>query len=333
MARRDGRALFPLAATHYAETIKIKDPAQRRDLATVMEELSGFATLIDRTVVARLEVDAALNDRFGPMPTPAAEYPLLGCGVAWTFGMKGGLSILDEQDNDVTGDERDRVGAAVFDARMTAAQLMLERTSLAGPSDSEVPALHAHGWDPDAAATVMTRRAAQEQSFQDHLATFRGGELDSWTRGERLRDVVLEREVQIELGDILDEVLAAHGLRPDTVLPDSASIRALLRSMPSTEVATTLKTEDHRNAHKSWTSNDIFDIDALSLAVPYCDVVVCDAHRSHVLRTAKLDRRMNTTVINKLTDLPRHLTGAAHHPGAPHASEHDRHKRGHHPNV
>jgi S-adenosylhomocysteine hydrolase len=63
----------------------------------------------------------------------------------------------------------------------------------------------------------------------------------------------------------------------------------------------------HRNRDKWWACNDIFDIDALSLAVPYCDIVVTDSHRRHVLRTAHLDERMDTAVLAKLTELPTHL--------------------------
>jgi hypothetical protein len=81
----------------------------------------------------------------------------------------------------------------------------------------------------------------------------------------------------------------------------------LVRSMPSSEVSTTLKFQDHRNRSKRWAFNDIFDIDALSLAVPYCDVVVTDIHRRSVLHTVRLDERMDTVILARLTELPEHL--------------------------
>jgi hypothetical protein len=37
------------------EMANIQDPAQRRDVAGVMAELSDFQTMVNRTVVARLE--------------------------------------------------------------------------------------------------------------------------------------------------------------------------------------------------------------------------------------------------------------------------------------
>src|SRR5688572_22393889 len=37
-----------------------------------------------------------------------------------------------------------------------------------------------------------------------------------------------------------------------------------------------LKTAWHRNRDIPWSANDIYDIDAMALAVPYCDVVVTE---------------------------------------------------------
>jgi len=60
-------------------------------------------------------------------------------------------------------------------------------------------------------------------------------------------------------------------------------------------MAIELKTAWHGNASKPWTANDIFDIDATALAVPYCDIVVSDKACHHVLTTAHFDERMQTS--------------------------------------
>jgi hypothetical protein len=56
-----------------------------------------------------------------------------------------------------------------------------------------------------------------------------------------------------------------------------------------------------------WTANDIYDIDAMSLAVPYCDVVVPDKAFYHVLNSAGLGERMHTALLRNLVDLPNTL--------------------------
>ena len=62
------------------------------------------------------------------------------------------------------------------------------------------------------------------------------------------------------------------------------------------------------NSTQMWTANDVYDIDALAIAVPYCDVVVTEKACHHVLTTAGLDRRMRTAILRRLDDLPTALS-------------------------
>jgi hypothetical protein len=73
--------------------------------------------------------------------------------------------------------------------------------------------------------------------------------------------------------------------------------------MPSGDVSETLITAAHRNPQKQWTANDIFDIDALSVAVPYCQVVVTERHAGRTLPVAGLPARLGTDVLATLDDL------------------------------
>ena len=85
---------------------------------------------------------------------------------------------------------------------------------------------------------------------------------------------------------------------------DPESGQRLVRSMPSTDVSIVLKAAWHRNGQRAWTVNDIYDIDALALATPYCDVVVTEKACHHILSTAKMAERMNTSLLHRLADLP-----------------------------
>ncbi|WP_150244142.1 hypothetical protein [Nocardiopsis quinghaiensis] len=48
-ATQQGRALVPLSTQHLFEISAINDPRQRKDIANVMEELSGFQYLLGRS--------------------------------------------------------------------------------------------------------------------------------------------------------------------------------------------------------------------------------------------------------------------------------------------
>jgi hypothetical protein len=301
-ARSEGVALFPLADAHYVETSKIKSPQQRQDLAAIMEELSGFVTLLSRPDVMRLELDAALARLLSSNETFLPALPLLGSGVFWAFG-RVGLRIR-EGSEDIT-DRCRAENPELFDHMFRYS----ERQFLAGPADDQVLEMRSRGWRPDAAFEVAESRALEEQ---DQVVRFNAD--DRWRRG-RIRDVILARELVIELFDMLNEALAVRSLQRSLLDGDRGRARSLVRSMPSSEVSTELKVAAHRNAQTNWTPNDIIDIDAMSLSVPYCDVVVTEKRACHTLRSAKLDVRMNTVILDRLADLPAALVSAREQAG------------------
>jgi hypothetical protein len=130
---------------------------------------------------------------------------------------------------------------------------------------------------------------------------------------------VIARELLSELQHPIMREMAARGLKWKDVFrgwedalaggADVNANRRFIRSMPSTEVAVTLLTERHRDGARSWTSNDIIDIDAMALAVPYCDIVVADKAVAHALTASGVARRMGTIVLRRLTDLAGRLSG------------------------
>ena len=287
-----------LAAPLYMEMAGIRDPRQRFDIAAVMEELSGFRCLMTGSEVTTLELDAAVariagtHERFGSLP-------LIGTGALQAFGRVGGLRVRSADGDDVTERARRewRGGPEAFDAFRAEAELMLDRAILRGPTDDEVPKLQARGWDPTTAKRTATRRAEQQREHARAL-----DEEPRWRRG-RLRDVVAARYLALEIYETFNHVLAAHDLQLSDVVSGPEDIRRFTDCMPSADAWITLHTAAHRNATTRWTPNDIFDIDALSFAVPYCDVVLTERHACHVLHAAKLPARMGTVVVATAEEL------------------------------
>jgi hypothetical protein len=69
-----------------------------------------------------------------------------------------------------------------------------------------------------------------------------------------------------------------------------------MSAMPHTQVAVSIKTRYHRDPAHRWTTNDISDIDALSVAFAYCDVVFTDKAARAVLLNSK-DLRIFKTIM------------------------------------
>lgn len=298
-AKSAGTAFFVLSALHYMEMNKIKNPSQRRNVANVMEELTGFDSIVDRVTVMKLELDSML-DPLASEPSPLPRTALVGRGVFHTFGRAGGVRILGPR-GDATEEVRLRVGVEAFDDLTAQAELLLNRSVLRGPDDCEVEELRAFGWKPEATIQVAEKRAAQERRLTTTLA----GQ-DSFRRA-RLHDVISARELCIEFQDILPQALAQRRLTFTNVVSNQRAGRKFVRAMPSTNVSIELKTAWHRNPDKPWTANDIYDIDAMSLAVPYCDIVVTEKACQHVLSVARLGEQMHTALLRDLEHLPSTL--------------------------
>jgi hypothetical protein len=299
-ARSAGLTHFVLSGTIYAEMLKIKDPAQRQTLAGVMEELTDFATLVSRVVVMECEISAML-DPFAKMPSPLSQVPLIGRGVRHAFGLNSGITITGPAGDD-TARVREVMVAQRFEDIVGQGILKFERSVLRGPSDNQEAAdLRAVGWNPESTTQIAETRAEQERYLTNKLDAEQ-----RWRRG-RLRDVVSARELHIEFQNILPRALTERGLVLADVITDEESARTFVRAMPSSEVSIELKWAWHRNGDKQWTANDIYDIDAMALAIPYCDVVVTEKACHHILSAAGLGERMHTALLHNLNDLPRTL--------------------------
>lgn len=314
IARRrkaDGSARFVLSGQHYMEMSLIRDPRQRRHLATVMEELSGFDTLLCRSVVMRFELEAALDNATGTQTMRYVPLSVLGKGFGHAFGMKGQLRIGHR--DGVPADVIRRTwpgGSQGYDAALVTMQLFAERHMLAGPDDDDLDALAAKGFVPYAARLGQEKRAQQEREQASRF-----DKVPSWRKG-RTRDVVSARYMIVELFDMLTESLAVRGLEIADLWFDVDSARRLVDSMPSGDVHVSLQTAAHRNPQSTWAPNDYFDIDALSLAVPYCDIVLTERHRCHALRSEGCPQRLDATVIASPDELTRLLQPPERAPGA-----------------
>jgi hypothetical protein len=301
-AKRD-RTTYVIGLPLVMEIAGIRRRRQLRDVAHVIEEFTDFACVLPPHTIAALEFESALAavapivERFNPVP-------LVGRGVLRAAGLDGRLRIRDRNGSDVTDRARERYtkGAAAFDEFIADGERRLDRSILQGPQDDREEAeLRRLGWEPAVARAGAERRAQQEREQAARLAA------DSrWRRG-RLRDVVAARYVALEIEAIRDEALKAHGRRLPEVLPTPDAARRFTDCMPSADVRITLVTSKHRSAASRWLPNDIFDIDALSVAVAYCDIVVTEAHSAHVLRQAGTPHRFGTCVLTTLDDLTEKL--------------------------
>ena len=304
-AVRGGKAVFPLSQFIYMEIAKIASYRQHRDLREVIEQVCRYMVVTSLTVVATHEIEAALDHVVGPNPVPLNTTNYLDWGVSRAYGRAGDIRIKSIAGEDVTEEVRRAYsrGLEAFGAVLFNAQLDLNRKVIEGPTPQEESGLRVLGWNPEAIVQGYERKASDELAQVRRFSDY-----PNWGLG-RIRDVITAREATIEIGDIFAEGFAARGPHAVdqffNVKPDD--LRSIYSAMPSLDVAVALKMSLHRDPNHKWTNNDIYDIRALALTIPYCDVVVTDRSMwSHVTRH-RLSERYDTVVISQLTDLSDHL--------------------------
>jgi hypothetical protein len=296
--------IFPLSDSLYFEISKIGQYRQRRNLREVIERVSGFMVVTSRSVVSIHEIETLLDERVGPSREPINEMTYIDWGVMRALGKHGGLDFFDKETGEnVTEQARATFpgGPDAFDRWVWEAHVGLNRHVLDGPTPEEEGEMRAFGWDPRSAFEVAERRAQQEI---EQVARFDRD--PKWRRG-RIRDVIAAREVAIELWEHVGRGLHDRDATVDDVFRDRDDTVRAWDSLPSFDVAVTMKTAYHRNPGHVWRPNDIADIDALGSTLPYCDIVVTDKAVAATALQSGLAERLGTVVLSRLSDLLRYI--------------------------
>jgi hypothetical protein len=283
---------FPLSATHHIETSKVTSPRQRLDLALTMASVSHCRTLRARKVLLRHQMLHAMHLSFGRPAFRPQPPEVLGTGMRWAFDGEHRPLVLRGPDGPVDPATID--GMPEF---LRKANQVTELTLLAGPADEEIGILRSRA--------VESSRLDWEASYVDLLGTYPA------SRAE-LRVRLQARELMHEHLALFQELTREYcidlhrqvGYDPDRPSGSRRRMIAFADAVPSMRIAVDLKVELFRNPAKPWSMNSIHDIDALSIAMPYCHVVVPDSEMASLLARSGAGPRYGTKVITSLSGLP-----------------------------
>jgi len=272
-----GKATFPLSSNHYYENHKQRDIRRRHHMASVMAGISQYATIASLERIIPGELDNALRARFG-RPQFTRQVIPFGSGVEHAFGQpKSVLPIPDGLDPAL----EQRIYAA------TQFAMLGGDTASLGIPPSQLPSM----------VTVFDESFRSSRQRLNDLAV--SGRL---ARSEVVREVAAG--VLYDIIDPLGEALqyADISWKEFEAMGESGWIE-FLHDLPSRDVDLELLQLRHRNPQKAWDANDLADVSALAIAVPYCDVVVTERLWTDLIKRAKLDKKYNTVVFAQLNDL------------------------------
>lgn len=263
-----GVIALPLSGFHYMELAEYPNDAKRAATARVMARLSLFQTMAPPDDILEEEIEQSLHDRFG-RPTHPTKVVKFGVGVGFAFGEPLNLRLR--------------------------AELLL----LVGPQRAligQVP-----GYDPYAARRQADLELQSLQVMITNLTT-------ETEISDRPKDAIVARQLMFDMRAFRTPTLIKAGFgMDDWPLDGKDELTAFLLSLPSRKVAAELQIYIVRDHTYNWKINDLRDIDALSIAVPYCDVVVTDKAAWAAVTGQHLDTAFNTVVLRRLSDLGTYL--------------------------
>ncbi|GAA1963694.1 hypothetical protein [Catenulispora subtropica] len=283
------QVIAPLSATTYMEVAKISSLRQRTDLTDVITEISGFATITGRWIAVDHQLRTALAARYGG-DAPAPIHPF-GLGAMFAFG-DSRVMVLKGKDAAVPG-----LPADVVKEMETTGRVLGEYMLLRGALPEDLPELRKLGYQPEAVAQMEQARLKRETDLAAMVA-------DGTVDRSRLGNITAARHMFWELRQHLVPALADYGVGIDDFFDNGAEwLTAFLDDIPSAAVDITLHEKGFRNSYKKWTGNDVRDADALSAAIPYCQVVMTDKYAAAQLATSSAASKQGTLVLSRLSDL------------------------------
>lgn len=282
----DGRARFVLSCAHYFETARAGDPQRRIDVATVMLELSASVTIAPPHVIVPWELDRALAQVHGLEPS-VGDLEIFGQGAAHAFNSPALTYKAPAEFNGVP------LSAAVQALLSVLAGPMVERALLADAGPPGIAGLPRVQIEQHKQVTD-TRFVDGQNMVAEHLRTH---------GRQHLRTAMLGTAV----ADVMSPLIAASqrlGVDLDAMLGNQSQLEELISRTPSRWVEMELRRLRQANPQKIWEGNDLNDLTALSIAIPYCDIVVTERMWTGLINQAKIGDRFATSVINNVAQLP-----------------------------
>jgi hypothetical protein len=243
-----------------------------------------------------VEPDAALQQLFGATLSPR-HYPVFGIGIGHAFGRPDFVSRYVQEHLTAAGLLVEALDRPTAERRLAR---VCEEEWLAGPPTD----LPAGGLNIPIYRQATQAYVDREQAI---IGLFEQCGASAWRRAQALAYLLMAC-----YGGLVEEATARAGITTQDLLDLSfGEFMSFLAAMPSRHVDYELHRMRYKNRFLRRTTNDMDDIDALSMAVAYCDVVVTEKLWAGLLGQSKIHRVYNAVILHDVRDLGPVLAGAS----------------------
>jgi hypothetical protein len=267
--------IIPISAVHIIETARSVDKARRIRLANFISQLSKSYGILPYISVREQEITNAILIKLGKQPIYNIGEIAINRGMAHILGMElPKVPLLPDYEKYLI---------EVNQLEPFIAKMMIDFISreLVEELKNE---------DIDAIADYEKARHLKNEKLSKEM---------------RLRVAIMEM-AQDRIIPIIIEQLKKMSIIPRPFVDSFNDImdwKNFFFSMPTMDIYINLHVLRDSDKGKPIHRNDTNDIAYLSIAVPYCDIVVTENYWAHQLVSNGYDRKYNTTILTDLTEL------------------------------
>jgi hypothetical protein len=279
-----GKLVLPFSVVNAIEGMLPRDAGRRARLARFIVELSGNRTIAPEDLVCRLEIANAITRLYGRETVREVRGVVVQTGVGHLMGMDirvpGAPAVQHQLDAFLkseelsvnflvgSGEKRDLIDRSRSGEAHAVGIFEQDRAALSGMS-------------------LGARRKMELNSLLINpktIGTYRGAV-----------DAALQ-----EVGATIEDFRSRVAGEMEAV--------GFLAGIPNLDVLLTLRTLRDQDKVRPIAHNDMRDLDWLSVALPYSNVVVSENYWGHQVQAAGLDAKYRTTLLTDLRLLPAELT-------------------------
>ncbi|PKI91131.1 hypothetical protein CW368_07660 [Actinomycetales bacterium SN12] len=283
--------MIPLAVAHYLELWHRRDQRSREQVGALMRDMTGYATIPSPYLVRRREVRSLVAQLTAVPSSLPSISDLLGYGAAHAFGSPHGrfrfVESLASPDSTVS-----------------------EGPSVAPPENWEALERSGPAWEwlqlvgtPAILESEGVERTPEHRYGTQHMQSelrVRESIIRERATPAQLCDFLVADELK-SLTDEINEIAAELDVDPNLFFSSGLlgrtgpeSVHAFITALPSAFAWATLRYRKHRDLTHPWEQHDWTDASALSVAVPYCDVVITERRWAHMIEATGLAKRHGT---------------------------------------
>lgn len=274
-----GEIILPISTIHIIETSRKADKESRQRLSEFIAPMTKSFGILPNFMIRDQEVENAIMQKIGKDPINNISEIVIKKGIYQMLGLEFEKDSIIEIFNQFT------LNNEISDKVIAKIMIDLIDRELLDEIREE---------DEKAAKEYEIKRKQNQESLSKEM---------------RLRLAISEMMNTAFLHKIIEQ-LNNHGIEIkqfSDLLLNADDWKNFIFSMPSIDIWINLHVLRDSNKDKSVHRNDSADIAFLSVAVPYCDVVVTEKYWTHLLVSNRFDKKYNTIVLSDINALIQYI--------------------------